>query len=232
MHKRTKVIISIIGLISLALTIVGFNTFSVKRTPNEKKYIHNDTSINTNDPREVVGAKTYVFVGVVEDTYDYYTTKTLRKHPQIIHDYEMSFTECVITVVKNIKGELEENSSFSFYKVGGITEDGQAIELYENDLIPEKGKYYIFTGIAHKDGTLTGGGQNGTIELEEGVNNKTLSESTTYNAYIKAYKEQIINNTANRIEYVAKNDKRYENGEYNLELYRTQEAAINNAKFD
>lgn len=220
MKKTVTIIIAVFCVLVATLSVVAYKNGSLQKTPKEISYITNDSSINTNDPRKVVGIKTYVFVGLVEDTYDYFQTKQSHDFPQVIKDYEhMAFTECVVKAVKNIKGNLKEGESFSFYKVGGTSMDGKTIELCENDLIPEKGKYYIFTGIAHKDGTLTGGGENGTIALENEINADNLADSQVYNKYVKAYEEQKTFENSTNVPYLAKNDVNYKNGEYNLSLF-------------
>lgn len=226
----------IIPVICIAFVIGGYFIYRYTRIPTEIIYGEpSDTDVNLDDPRELVGVKQYVFVGYVEETYDYYTEKGSRDFPEIIDYYDREWTECRVKVIKNIKGELIEGETFSFYKTGGITKDREYIWLNPNDFIPEVGKYYIFTGKAHPDGTITGGGTNGTIELESGITAETISTSEIFKKYVDAYENQILPATedlsANRkttpnetVRYYGKADKNYGDGSRNAEIYNKQKA--------
>ncbi len=220
MKKRIKKIASIICVV-LAVTVIGGYVAWKNYIPTEIRYmISGDTAVNLSDPREVVGVSDYVFVGYVEETFDYYTQKSNRDFPEIIDYCDRPFTECQVKVVTCIKGNLAIGSNFSFYKTGGVTESRGYISLYENDLLPEKGKYYIFTGGAHADGTMTGGGSNGTIELEAGINESNLEQSEIYQTYLDAYENQILPNSQSIYpDFLCTADENYGDGTYNAELY-------------
>lgn len=168
-------------------------------------------------------------MGYVEETYDYYTQKSSRDFPDVIDYYDREFTECVVKVVEPIKGELIKGETFSFYKTGGITKDREYFYLDPGDLIPEVGKYYIFTGKAHPDGTVTGGGTNGTIELEAGITAENIGNSEIYKAYTYAYENQILPSdidpftgemtVSELVRYFAKADKNYGDGTPNALIY-------------
>ncbi len=221
MKKYFKWIIPVICIIVVSSIAGGVLYFQKNHIPNKIEYIHSNTTINIDDPREVVGSQRYVFVGFVEETYDYFMEKDTREFPEIIKNYNDATTECRVKIVKNIKGNLTENITFSFFKDGGISEDRKCIQLHENDLIPEVGKYYIFTGYAHEDGTVTGGGPNGTIELESGITAENLETSKLYQKYVDAFNNQILPSIDSGIPmYVAKEDINYDNGKYNKQLYQ------------
>lgn len=220
MKKKTKISILCVFLIAVIVT-AGLFIWRYTRIPTKIVYTPSaDTDVNLDDPREVVGVKEYVFVGKVEDVHDYYTEKLKRTFPDIIHYYDREFTECIVTVVSNIKGELETGKTFSFYKTGGISPDRSCIVLSKNDIMPETGKYYIFTGGAHADGTMTGGGTNGTLELEAGINENNLDESKIYQEYVDAFNNQILpKNKGLYPDFLCTADKDYGDGSYNAELY-------------
>lgn len=222
MKKHLKWIIPVICIVIVSSIVGGASLYFKKNhLPNKIEYIHSNTTINTDDPREIVGSQRYVFVGFVEETHDYFMEKDTREFPEIIKNYNDSTTECRVKTVKNIKGNLTENITFSFFKDGGISEDRKSIQLYENDLIPEVGKYYIFTGYAHEDGTVTGGGPNGTIELESGITAENLENSKLYQKYVDAFNNEILPSIDSGIPmYVAKEDINYDNGKYNKQLYQ------------
>lgn len=220
MKKKVKISILCIFLVAVIGT-VGFLIWRFNHIPTKIVYTSSaDTDVNLDDPREVIGVKEYVFVGKVEEVHDYYTEKLKRTFPDIIHYYDREFTECVITIVANIKGELETGKTLSFYKTGGISPDRSCIVLSKNDIMPETGKYYIFTGGAHADGTMTGGGTNGTLELEAGINENNLVESKIYQQYVDAFNNQILPRSKGLYpDFLCTADKNYGDGTYNAKLY-------------
>ena len=218
MKKHIKWIIPVICIVLVSSILGGYLFLKSDKTPTEIKYVHTNTDYNPDDPREVIGSQAYVFVGFVEETHDYMTEKDTREFPERTKKNDLPTTECIVKVIKNIKGELTEGVSFSFYKGGGISEDGKYIELCYNDLTPEVGKYYIFTGYAHEDGTVTGGGENGTIELESGINAENLDSSKIYLEYVDAAKNQVSFGKNLYTEFLAKTDKNYGDGSHNAEI--------------
>lgn len=217
MKKHIKKIIGIVCVLLVVTVVGGYITWK-NYVPTEFFYMTSgDTAVNLSDPREVVGVSEYVFVGYIQDTHDYYTEKSSRKFPEIVDYYSLPFTECEVKIVASIKGNLKENAEFSYYKVGGITQSRRYIALDENDILPEKEKFYVFTGIAHADGTMTGGE---TIELEEGINAKNLEQSKIYQTYIDAYENQIIPKSKGIYPgFLCTADINYGDGTYNAELY-------------
>ncbi len=220
MKKHTKKILSVI-CIALVVTLLGGYVAWKNYIPTEIQYMMSgDTTVNLGDPREVVGVSDYVFVGYVQEIHDYHTEKSSRDFPEIVSYYQLPFTECQVKIVASIKGELEEGNEFSFYKVGGIVESRSCILLLEKDIMPEQGKYYIFTGLAHADGTMTGGGTNGTIELEAGIDESNIEESKIYQTYLDAYENQIPPDIESSYpDFLCTADKNYDDGTYNAELY-------------
>ena len=215
-----KKYIKIVCIILAVILIVGYVAWK-NYIPTEIQYMMSgDTTVNSGDPREVVGVSEYVFVGYVQETYDYYTEKSSRKFPEIIDYYDIPFTECKVKIVESIKGNLKKGEKFSFYKVGGIVPSREYILLDENDIMPEKGKYYIFTGIAHADGTMTGGGSNGTIKLEAGIDESNLEQSEIYQKYLDAYENQILPDSKSAYpDFLCTADESYGDGTYNADLY-------------
>ena len=129
-------------------------------------------------------------------------------------------TEC-------IKGNIPVDETLSYYKVGGVT--GLRTSIYldvEEDYIeqgyvdyyPEEGKYYIFRGIAHPDGTITGGGTFSTDLLEDGINATNYRESKVYQKWINAYENQIIYDNDD-YKYLCSADADYGDGTYNAEIF-------------
>lgn len=220
MKKHIKKIIGIVCVV-LAVTVIGGYVAWRNYIPTEIQYMMPaDTSVNLGDPREVVGVSEYVFVGYVQQTYDYYTEESNHEFPGVVDYYDMPFTECQVKIIASIKGSLEEGKEFSFYKVGGVTSNRSCILLDYKDIMPKLGKYYIFTGIAHADGTMTGGGTNGTIELEEGINESNLEQSKIYQTYLDSYENQILPDSQSIYpDFLCTADENYGDGTHNAELY-------------
>lgn len=220
MKKHLKWIVPVICIVLAAAIGGGYSIIKNNRVPTEIRYTESVSLINHSDPREVVGSKKYVFVGYVEEIHDFILEKDSRDFPELIINYGDATTECVVKVIKNLKGNLIEGEAFSFYKGGGVAESREYIELSRNDFIPEVGKYYIFTGYAHECGTVTGGGENGTIELEVGIDESNFEQSEIYQKYVDAVANQIAPPIADIImDYRAKNDVDYGDGSYNAALY-------------
>ncbi len=220
MKKKILKAISIVCVVALIFSIGGYVAWRNYVPTNIEYAMTSDTAVNLYDPREVVGVSDYVFVCRVIEMHDYVHEKSGRDFPEVIYYYDMPFTECIVEIVKNIKGTLNEGAETSFYKVGGINHSKTAIYLDEDDIMPEVGKYYIFTGMAHPDGTMTGGGTNGTIALEDGIDKNNLETSAIYQKYVDAYNNQIkpSSNAINMV-YYAKADKNYNDGTNNAQLY-------------
>lgn len=193
--------------------------------PTKVKYLSDmsadDTAINSSDLREIVGVSDYVFIGYVEETHDYNSEKYFRKFPEILDYNGMPYTECEVRVVENIKGCLSQDKTFSIYKFGGITWSRNCILIDDvDDILPEKGKYYIFTGVCYADGTMiVAGGKNRTAILENGINETNFENSKVYQKYIDAYKNQITRN-ANPPYYLCYADVNYGDGTTNAEKYQ------------
>ncbi|MGE8203065.1 cell surface protein [Heyndrickxia sp. NPDC080065] len=100
------------------------------------------------------------------------------------------YTNYSITVIDNIKGKLKKNTAIPMQKSGGISEDKNLYILYEDDLLPEGGKCYIFNTYNQPDGSILISRPNSNIELDITSKNKIVS-SKEYKNYKKAVKNQV-----------------------------------------
>ncbi|MBR5427214.1 MAG: dockerin type I repeat-containing protein [Clostridia bacterium] len=136
------------------------------------------------DPRQLVASMSYVFAAKVLRAVDYQTEFNKAATPDDVRDIEdeaMTFLE--IEVVENLKGNLKLHTRIPYFKAGGVTADKKYIELFEHDLIPEEGKYYVFVAYAREGGTLIGGCEYGCAALEDGITEKNLNESSILQTY-------------------------------------------------
>ena len=216
-----KIVISVLCVIITLGAVSSYLYWNANIAPKKIMYYSSQVGYNPYDPREQLGNFPYVFVGFVEETHDYMTERRKREFPKIIKEIDRPMTECKVTVIKNIKGNLIEGISFSLYKSGGLSKNPRYIAMEQGDLIPESGKYYIFIGLAHADGTLTVGGLNDAIELESGITADNLDNSLLYQEYVDAFNNQ----TKPHYTYWEKNclaaiDRDFGDGSYNEKVYQ------------
>ncbi|MBR2954303.1 MAG: hypothetical protein IKC45_07970 [Clostridia bacterium] len=226
--KNHRKLLTILLSVFVVISILFVAWFNYK--PTKISYFKGciEHSINITDLREVVGVADYVFVGYVEEIYDYNHDRLFHKFPKVIDYYGGPFTECKVTVTECIKGNIPAGETLSYYKVGGVTwlrtniyldvEEGYIEQGYD-DYYPEMGKYYVFRGFAHPDGTITGGGINSTEPLEENYDLNNYKQSIVYQKWINAYENQIFSKYGNDYKYLCSADADYGDGTYNADLY-------------
>ncbi len=221
MKKRKKILISLVSIFVVfsILFIVWFNYKPTKIT-----YFKGciESAIDISNLQELIGVNDYVFVGCVEEVYDYNHDRFFHKFPEIIDYYGGPFTECKVTVTECIKGNIPTGETLSYYKVGGVTWLRTSIYLNateeEGDFYPEIGKYYVFGGMSHPDGTITGGGKDSTEPLGEHFDSKNYKQSDVYQKWIDAYENQIISSNDDYV-YLCSADADYGDGTYNAEVF-------------
>jgi hypothetical protein len=148
--------------------------------------------IDVNNKKETVGLSDYVFVGKVVSNKGtiYKDIVTMEDENGKPKDVGSPYTNYTIEVIDNIKGKLRKNSPFEILKQGGVTQDNKAIYVFENDTLPEEGKYYIFLGYAQKDGSILISGPNSNTLLNASDKQDIVS-SAVYKAYKDAFQNQI-----------------------------------------
>lgn len=154
--------------------------------------LHATFDINIGNVNEVVGDADNVFVGYVEKLEG-----TEYKYPVTIEteggtkEVSSPYTNYSITVVDNIKGKLKKNNAIPMQKSGGQSEEDKNLYLlYEDDFLPEEGKYYIFNAYTQPDGSSLISGPNSNIELDANSKSEIVS-SETYKEYKKAVQNEV-----------------------------------------
>ena len=150
-------------------------------------------AINVDDPAETVGYGDHVFIAYVERMIG-----TEYKNPVIFkgRDLSMPYTNYSVRVLENIKGTLYTDREIEVQKDGGIYKDQQSIALYEDDLLPEAGKIYIFVASVNFDGKLLISSPNSNIPLEEalqGYGAAITEEQIAGSAVVQGYREAYAN---------------------------------------
>ena len=181
--------------------IVGNNRHKCTREMNsgyvKTSYIEGSFAINYNDLNQVVGSADYVFVGTVESDEgtvykDYVTMETENGGTK---EVGTPYSNYMVTVIENIKGNLITEKPIPVQKSGGLSKDGTTIYLYEGDELPVVGGTYIFFAYAQQDGSLLISGPISNVDLNtksiaaEGAD--SYKKLTDYHEILEAYENQV-----------------------------------------
>ena len=147
-------------------------------------------AIDANNPDAVVGNVDNTFIGYVTKKGDtVYKNEGTLETKDGTKKIGSPYTNYKIIVIDNLKGKLKKNNDIPVQKDGGLNINGDAYFLYENDVLPEEGKYYIFNTYNQPDGSILISGPNSNIELN--VSSKSeIMKATEYKEYIKHVKNQ------------------------------------------
>jgi hypothetical protein len=166
----------------LLILVISFSGCS--KTSDAKdldiQYISSSYIVDMNNPEEVVGLSSNVFVGYVEEMAETYYISNI------------PYTRYNVKVVNNIKGELPVDTTVQVNKEGGISENTSCYILLENDFLPDEGEYYIFNvRERNEDSSYTASGVNTTVLINDTDINE-LENSEIYQKYVDAYKNQVV----------------------------------------
>ena len=98
----------------------------------------------------------------------------------------------MVTVVRNIKGELQTGKSIPLAKHGGVSYDNKSLVIGNGDSLPQEGGYYIFSGYADKNGELYIVDPNSSVPLDASFESEKNSENidSAIKKYVNAAKNQ------------------------------------------
>ena len=102
------------------------------------------------------------------------------------------YTNYMVTVVRNIKGELQTGKSIPLAKHGGVSYDNKSLVIGNGDSLPQEGGYYIFSGYADKNGELYIVDPNSSVPLDASFESEKNSENidSAIKKYVNAAKNQ------------------------------------------
>jgi hypothetical protein len=188
-------------LLAIAISSIGCSKKD-DVTNIDTKYVSASYAVDMNNPEEVIGICSNVFIGYVEDMTDTYYISNF------------PYTRYNVKVINNIKGELPLDTTVLVNKEGGVLEDLSCYILFENDFLPEEGEYYVFNVRERsEDASFTASGintavlvndidmQNLTDDISNNSNSLNLKEdnviselenSDIYQKYVDAYKNQKV----------------------------------------
>lgn len=206
-------------MLVFVLTIILGACSNNKELNTERKhlsrvYMDGTFSINMDDPRETVGDADYVFLARVDEKGDTVYKNTVQIETEKgTKEISTPYTNYKVTVLKNIKGNLQTDQSIPVQKVGGIDKQGDSIVTFEDDTLPEVNKTYVFLAYAQDDGSLLiSGPHSNTLvsNIGKAVTSKTVKsyadKSDVVSYYEKALKNQI---TTDRKRSISKYDSKY-----------------------
>ncbi len=151
MTKKFK----ILGLIFIVVIIIMFAPVQYD-DKLEIYYLHGQYALDVENPYEVVGFSDYVFVAKVDEKIR--TIYEYNKVDKRMHVYKITgepYTQYPITVIENIKGDIEKNIPITLEQFGGVSSDKRYIQLMEGDEILESGSFYIIVASSRRDGRLS-----------------------------------------------------------------------------
>ena len=151
-------------------------------------YLEVSYVIDIENPREVVGFGDYVFVAHVNEEIE-----TVHKNVEWIHfkKTSMPYTVYSITVIENLKGNINKNTPVEIERFGGVNIDNDSISLPRGDVLLEAGAYYIFIASSDHDGNLGQAAPSAAIKLDIESENEIIP-SEEYKDYIKYCEEEIV----------------------------------------
>ncbi len=152
-------------------------------------WYHASYAYDATDMKSVVGYSDYVIVAKVTD----YVKTTYSPSG-------MPLTEYTVQVVENIKGKLDTTEEISIIKEGGLNEDRNTFVIYENDILPQVGKFYIFCIYVQSMGVNRVCGASCTIAIANGNN---YAGEAKYIEICDSYANEIV---AERVRHKSQND--------------------------
>lgn len=190
---NAKKIICVI-LIGLLLTGCGQNTVSSETASSrdniseealksaEIAAAHGLYAIDIYSYPELAGDADYIFVGEVLEmvSVDYRNPVEGENEDGSKRIITSPYTNYSVQVTENLKGTLNQSEPIMITKRGGLSDDGETIELFEEDVLPTAGNSYIFFVYAQDDGSNLVSGPNSSIPLEnepDAISTYTVTEA-------------------------------------------------------
>ncbi|MEZ0119680.1 UNVERIFIED_ORG: hypothetical protein ABRZ91_003637 [Heyndrickxia coagulans] len=215
-QKKTllPLVVVLVLIAAMAMGACSHHSATNKTSKHPKKVQMDGTfSINRDNPEETVGDADYVFLARVEEkTGTAYKNTTQIETEEGTKEISTPYTNYKITVLENMKGELETDKPIPLQKAGGISKDGSSIVTFDDDVLPEVGQSYVFLAYAQDDGSLLVSGPKSNTEVSgiddtdtsDTIESSSVNHSSVMKTYKNALKHQI---KSDRKRSVSKYDK-------------------------
>lgn len=141
-------------------------------------------AIDVDSYAALAGSADYVIIGTVleEQNVEYKHKVEIETEDGGTKTVGSPYTNYLVKVEENLKGELNQSSPIIIQKEGGIAEDGKSYILQEGDILPVEGGKYVFYIYAQENGQNLAAGKNSTIPLDNaaanGISTMTVSENS------------------------------------------------------
>lgn len=148
---------------------------------------------DVDDMQQAVGIADYVFVGEVIscDGIEYRDVVTMEDGMGNMKEVGSPYTTYTVNVVENLKGNLVTEEPISITKQGGVSQDQDAVYVFEDDELPVAGNTYIFLGYAQEDGSILISGPNSNI-LYTNISTYSVDKNSEYQEYKTAVENEIV----------------------------------------
>lgn len=140
------------------------------------------------DLKKYIGFVDYVFVGRVDKLVG-----TSYRDVIYVDDGRISaipYTNYMVTVTQNIKGNLQTGKSIPLAKLGGVSYDGKSLVMASEESLPREEKYYIFSGYADENGELYIVDPGSSVALDS---SSALAKNGDFGGAIKEYIDAVKN---------------------------------------
>lgn len=172
---------------------------------------------DTTTPEKAMGVADYAFIGkvtgVLRTEYRFPATVYSEEGEKVVYT---PYTVYSVEIIENIKGDLVKAKNIEVVQHGGITSDGEKIELMEGMKLLNVGEYYILLPYTSSDGRmgiscstsivplgqLSEGEQNSISSIENiktSINASSVEDrridgnaADIVNKYVKVYENQIV----------------------------------------
>ena len=146
-------------------TSISLNEVSIPDfTQLPVSFMHGSFAFDIHNLHEVVGDADLFFIGQVEQILK---TEYRRQRSVMTESGEVTigspYTHYLIHVKKVVKGDLITDVSIELVKEGGVTMDGNYVQIFEDDQMMEVGKTYAISTYIQGDGSLLVSGSNSNL---------------------------------------------------------------------
>lgn len=169
-----KRVLHILGILSMAffLGACGKKENIVTETPTIS-VVHSSYAIDVDSYAALAGSADYVIIGNVieEQNVEYKHKVEIETENGGSKTVGSPYTNYLIEVEENLKGELNQDTPIVIQKEGGVAEDGKSYIMRDGDILPVEGGRYVFYIYAQENGQNLVSGKNSTIPLNDASTN-------------------------------------------------------------
>jgi hypothetical protein len=213
-----KVIIPIIASVTITLFIL---TVFFDKNNNTNQEFYNGLPVSyaevlyaydTSTKEKAMGISDYAFIAKVEKILRTEYKNPIKVKSGLFRTTVMTdpYTIYRISVIKNIKGNLDTSKPIESIQLGGLNKNGKSYMFAKGESLLNEGEYYLFmTSVwAQKDGEIIEVPQlNRILSLGDSFDINSKDSLDIINKYEQAYKNEIVPSTIEK--HISKYDVNY-----------------------